>query len=182
MSEIVVRNKTIDDIDACVRLGSVVQRSAYRDIFPPETFDKRDADMHTRIQQRKADRLNGTNEWGSNSAMVEYVAVSDGKVVGYVRGLVESTCQRYRDKKYAEVKAIFVDQEYQKLGVGKKLFDEIANKFKEKGCKRMVIGVLKENLSAHKIYPKWGCKLDDYQDEFQMMGYRVPQVYYIYDL
>lgn len=45
-----------------------------------------------------------------------------------------------------------------------------------------MIGVLKENDKARKVYEKWGGKLDKYTQPFVKLGVGYDEVFYTYEL
>jgi ribosomal protein S18 acetylase RimI-like enzyme len=175
MSAIVIRKTTIADIDQTVRLGNKVWRAAYAHIMSPEVFDARDAKADEKIKQAK--------EIGVNmSGRIDYVAVDGNKVVAFAIGTTESGYENY--KGHADLMAIYINPEYQRFGLGRKLFDKVVAFFKKEGCKMMVIGVLKENTQARKAYEKWGGKLDAYETQWKekVTGLSFPEVFYTYNL
>ena len=53
---------------------------------------------------------------------------------------------------------------------------------KSNGATKFVIGVLKDNHNAKKVYEKWGGKLDEYTQPFVKLGVGYDEVFYTYDL
>jgi inosine/xanthosine triphosphate pyrophosphatase family protein len=45
-----------------------------------------------------------------------------------------------------------------------------------------VIGVLKDNHKARKVYEKWGGKLDNHEQPFVKLGVGYDEVFYTYEL
>ena len=46
----------------------------------------------------------------------------------------------------------------------------------------MVIGVLKENTKARKVYESWGGTLSEYEQVFVQMKVGYPEVFYTYKI
>ena len=53
---------------------------------------------------------------------------------------------------------------------------------KENGATKYVIGVLRDNYKARKVYEKWGGKLDEYVQPFVKLGVEYDEVFYTYNL
>ena len=83
---------------------------------------------------------------------------------------------------YADLGAIYIHPDYQGLGIGSKLKQIFIDWAKSNGATKFVIGVLKDNHNARKIYEKWGGKLDEYTQPFVKLGVEYDEVFYTYDL
>ena len=46
----------------------------------------------------------------------------------------------------------------------------------------MVIGVLKDNTKARKVYESWGGKLSQYEHDFVQMDVGYPEVFYTFEI
>lgn len=173
---IYIRKAKMGDAEQHTKLNNEVWRTAYAHILPKEVFDKRDAELERRVKTY--------GSWGLNKdGNVDYVAVDNERIVAILRGTSLSNYEHYRELGYADLMAIYIHQDYQHQGIGKKLFDFTISVFKKQGCDKMVIGVLKDNLQARKAYEKWGCILDKtYEKAFTISGKEYPEVFYIYDL
>ena len=71
---------------------------------------------------------------------------------------------------------------YQGLGVGtqfRKTFEKWARK---NGATKYVIGVLKDNKKARKVYEAWGGLLSHHEQDFVRLGVGYPEVFYTYNL
>ena len=53
---------------------------------------------------------------------------------------------------------------------------------KENGANKFVIGVLKENHKARKVYEKWGGKLSSHTQNFIKLGVGYKEVFYTYEI
>ncbi len=52
----------------------------------------------------------------------------------------------------------------------------------ENGASKYVIGVLKDNKKARKVYESWGGKLSSYEESYVKLGIGYPEVFYTYNL
>ena len=175
MSQIKIRKTAVDDIEEGFRLVNRIWRIAYAHIMPKEIFDQRDAALDEKIKKAKEAGVN-------KDGRIDYVAVDGDRIVAIVKGTSVSGYKRYRNMDYADLTAVYIDPEYQRQGLGKKLFDKVVEFFKSQGRTRMTIGVLKENHAARKAYEKWGGRLDGYEKYFVKQGHSFPEVFYLYDL
>jgi len=79
------------------------------------------------------------------------VAVADGKVVGYVIGVI-------RWGATGHILAIGVDPSYRRQQIGWTLMERIINRLRAKGAKTIRLEVRKSNLGAQQFYLKLGFK------------------------
>ena len=176
MKNIIIRNARKSDAEQFVKLKNTVWKSAYAHFMPKEIFDDNDAKVNERIAKFKTRELN-------KKGSIDLVAIVGDKIVALVGGDALSSYDHYKELGFADLCAIYIDLEYQNCGIGRKLFEKVTRHFRKLGCKKMVIGVFKDNVQARKAYEKWGCVLDTtYEEPFEKMGYTFPEVFYIYDL
>ena len=88
-----------------------------------------------------------------NKNEVMYVATIDDKVVGVIQA--EKYRLLYADKK-ANVLALAIDNNYQGLGIGKKLIEEVEKWTKKIGYKTIRLNSGIERINAHKFYKHLG--------------------------
>lgn len=106
-----------------------------------------------------------------------WVAEVDTRVVGYCVGGPE------RDVHPAggEIYALYVLPAEQGHGIGRALLSTAAADLSERGFKRMMIWVLRDNHPARRFYEAQGGKLAD-ERTFSIRGQDLPEVAYAYDL
>lgn len=151
-----------------------VWRDAYADIFPRELFDARD--------NARCDRADGfTEEKFVGERKVAYVAVHEGKIVGLMFGTLDSDYEFFKDT-YADLVALYVYPDYQGIGIGTALRDIFIDWAKNKKANRFVIGVLKNNTKARKVYESWGGTLSEHEHDFVQMNVGYPEVFYTFDI
>ena len=79
-----------------------------------------------------------------------YVAKKDDEVLGYIGGwIIDTTCDMIN---------FVVKEEYQRLGIGTKLFKTLENKIKELNAFEILLEVRISNTKAQKFYYKHGFK------------------------
>ena len=151
-----------------------VWRSAYGRILPKEVFDGRDYARKDRAAGFTADKFLGERK-------TAYVAEHEGKLVGLMFGTLDSDYEDFKDE-YADLVALYIDPEYQGKGIGTALRDLFIKWAKEKNATQYVIGVLKENHNARKVYESWGGTLSDKEHDFVVMGVGYPEAFYTYKI
>lgn len=174
-TNLIIRKTEPKDAEQHVRLGLSVWRCAYKNIFPEEVFiDK---------ENKAEDKIKNFDKSIQNDNMsLSYVAESDGKIVGFVFGRMISHYEHFGKMGYADLEAIYIHPDYQGLGIGSKLKQIFIDWAKSNGATKFVIGVLKDNHNARKVYEKWGGKLDEYTQPFVKLGVGYDEVFYTYDL
>lgn len=155
-------------------LLDTVWRSAYGNIFPEEVFDARDSHREERAAAFTEEKFIGERK-------TAYVAEKDGKIVGLMFATLDSDYEFFRND-YADLVALYVHPDYQGRGIGSGLRDLFIKWAKEKKADRYVIGVLKENTKARKVYESWGGKLSEHQHDFTVMNAGYPEVFYTYKI
>lgn len=86
------------------------------------------------------------------------VAESDYDIVGYCVCKIEEKPPVYENIKYGEVDNLAVLEEYQRKGVGEKLFQEAAEWFKKMGIQRIELMVTDGNKKSNSFWQKMGFK------------------------
>ena len=151
-----------------------VWRAAYGHIFPEKVFDARENAMADRVSAFTEEKFIGERK-------TAYVAECEGKIVGLMFGTLDSGYEYFK-KDYADLVALYIDPEYQGMGIGTALRDIFIKWAKERDADQMVIGVLKENRKARKVYESWGGTLSEYEQDFVQMKVGYPEVFYTYKI
>ena len=154
-------------------LVNKVWRDAYAHIFPEEVFIEKDNQVEEKSKTF-------TDKMKNDDKNIAYVAEYDGEIIGIMCGSINSSYNHFNE--YADLIALYVDPKYQGLGIGssfKNIFEQWAT---ENGATQYVIGVLKDNLKARKVYESWGGKLSGFEEDFVKLGVGYPEVFYTYEL
>ena len=155
-------------------LLDTVWRDAYSDIFPVEVFDARDKYREDRARGFSVEKFHGDRK-------IAYVAEADGKPVGMMFGTLDSDYEYFKND-YADLVILYIHPDYQGKGIGKALKDIFVDWAKGKNADKYVIGVLKDNVKARKVYEAWGGTLSDYSHEFKVMDVDYPEAFYTYTI
>lgn len=137
----IIREAKEQDVESIVNININGWVKTYQGIFPNEFLKK--------LEQKKSESI----EKCKNKINEYIVCEIENKVVGFLR------CGKNKkgyDEKYAEVYALYIDSQYQKRGIGRKLLEY--SFIKLKGIyDNVLISTLQEN-SATKFYEKCGGK------------------------
>jgi ribosomal protein S18 acetylase RimI-like enzyme len=163
---IVIRQATIDDAAGIAHVQVDCWRTTYAGLMPDDylanlSYEEREA-MWRRVH-------------GPQSTSFVYVAEDEaGRIVGFVSG----GPQRLDDLEYdGELHAIYILQEHQGKGIGRRLAETLAQRLAQEGYKSMILWVLKENASARGFYEALGGKLVR-EGRFEIDGVSVTEVAY----
>ena len=151
-----------------------VWRDAYGHIFPKEVFDGRDYAREERVNGFTEDKYVGERK-------IAYVAECDGKIVGLIFGTLDTDYEYFKNE-YADLTALYVYPEYQGKGIGTALRDIFTEWAKTKKANKYIIGVLKDNIKARKVYESWGGELSEYEYNYVVMNVAYPIVFYIMEI
>jgi ribosomal protein S18 acetylase RimI-like enzyme len=92
-----------------------------------------------------------------------FIAEINNKSIGFIAGIIEKFTEiddcHYKHNKEGRVLELFVDENYRKENIGKKLMENIEKYLKDKGCDFMLIDVFEHNSTAKEFYKKNGYKI-----------------------
>ena len=151
-----------------------VWRDAYKDIFPEEVF----IDKENRIEEKRKQFI---EKLVNNKNTILYVAECENKIVGIMIGEINSG-YKYFHNEYADLVGLYIDPKYQGMKIGTNLKNIFEKWAKENGATKYMIGVLKDNINAIKVYESWGGKLSEYESDFVKLGVNYKEVFYTFDL
>jgi len=168
-----IRKITTDDVESFIKLRNLVWRDAYKHIFPEEVFLDRERNEEKSIAFVKTWDLN------ANGA-IHYMAEDNGRMVGFMIGNVHSQYAHFED--YADLNAVYIHPDYQGKGIGTKFFNIFVEEMRNLGATKFVIGVLKDNKKARRVYERWGGKLDSRTQPFEKLGKLYDEVFYTFEI
>ena len=171
---LMIRKVKPNDAREWINLNNMVWRDAYHHIFPEEVFQEREKQVEEKIKVF-SDKMKNNHE------IISYVALYNNKIIGIMHGRITSS-YKYFSLEYADLKILYIDPKFQGYGIGTSLKNIFEKWARENGASKYVIGVLKDNFKARKVYESWGGKLAEYEQDLIKLGTRYPEVFYIYDL
>lgn len=169
-----IRKLKLSDAKEYVTLHNLVWQSAYAHIFPKEVFIDREKRSKEKIENFH-NLVNAPNEIG-------YVAEIDNTIVGFMNATLISNYEHFKDLGYAELMGLYIHPDYQNKGIGSSFKQIFVDWAKNQGATKYVIGVLRDNFNARKVYEKWGGKLDNYTQPFVKLGVEYDEVFYTYEI
>lgn len=174
INSIVIRPAKPEDGRAWWTLVNQVWQDAYAHIFPEEVFLER--------AKRVEENIASFQGWVKNdSERITCVAECDGRIIGIMCGSIRCAHAPF-DSDYADLGAIYIDPAFQGRRIGtafRKSFEEWARK---NGAFQYVIGVLKENQKARRVYEAWGGKLCQQETDFVKWNVAYPMLFYTFSI
>lgn len=95
-----------------------------------------------------------------------WVAVNDNKVIGYLAGSIDEEKPSYVIKLLAELNNFYIEEEYRRQGIGKKLVEEFKNYCINKGIEEMKVTASAKNMNARRFYQNNG--FEDFEVTYKM--------------
>lgn len=140
-----IRPATLDDVDGIAKVHVDSWRTTYRGIMPDAFLDS--LSYERRAEQRRNKMLEGgKKEWS-------FVAANDdGRIIGFALGGHERDGTPGYD---GELYAIYLLDECQRQGIGRKLTLAVARELAAHGLTSMLVWVLADN-SSRKFYEHLG--------------------------
>lgn len=156
-----IRKAQLEDAEAIARIHVASWRVAYTGIISSEFLSA----------LSEAERLRGWRQRLADGQTVILVAQEAGSTVGWVSG------GRSRDEDgndVSEVYAIYLQAEYWRRGIGRKLMAEMEGLLPR--CTSITLWVLAENLGAIRFYDKIGYSPDGAEKSIQLGGQTFTEV------
>ena len=145
---IVVRRATPQDAPAIAAVRIASWRITYRGLIPDAYLDGMQLEQSIALWDRV---LNA----GKNDTSV-FVADNDGVVVGFAAGNMLSEPRYELD---AELSAVYVQREFQHVGLGRRLVAAVARAQREHGARGLIVWVIAGNKGARAFYEQLGAAL-----------------------
>lgn len=117
-------------------------------------------------------RVKGRRDFFTDSRKTSFVAIIDGKIVGFCDAgpaRIENAASNL-NASYGEIYAIYVLQQYQKLSIGKMLYEQAIKHLQEIGLSSFVVWTLVKNKAAIEFYIKQGCTATPWHKSFEAAG------------
>ncbi len=155
--------------EMCIDLAKIKHRvwqSTYKNIYPKQTLDNFNIEHHA----------NKFKNMILSKNLELFVAIVDDKIVGYT---AIGKSPRRQNLDFFELVLLYVLQEFQGQGIGKKLFDFAKEKLYKLNQKHFMIYCNKYNTKAHNFYKKMGCKIIEIEPDNPDKS--LPQIKFIYN-
>jgi len=167
-AKIIIREVKIGDERGIARAHAAGWKAAYRGIFPDEILDGMSEEKGgPRFREAIEKRLSDDN------APPFLLAEIDGGIAGFASSVTPP--QQAADIYDCEIKAIYVDPRFHRLGIGKKLVSETAKRFFDQGKRAMLIMTADGN-PYRAFYEKLGGKPVEGLGSITVGGKEVPLI------
>ena len=141
----IIRDATLEDAIGIATVQVSSWQTSYKGLMPDEAIASRS------LERRLANwEKNLSNE---ERQSITLVAVIEGKVVGFVTGGKPQNVVEGFD---GELYAIYLLQDAQGEGIGRKLMQTLATRMHKAGYKNLILSVLKNNTKSRGFYEKMG--------------------------
>ena len=165
MDEIIIRKAIYADCKNLSLLKREIWETTYRGIYPDEKFDNYN---YIKNEEKFKNFIDNPNQ-------ELYIATIDNEIIGYIEfGTPFRPFENYKQ----EIGLFYLKKEYQRHGLGKKLFNLAFNYIKDTGVDKFFISCHKYNLNALKFYEKMGGKIVKIDDDSANHG--IPQIKFEY--
>lgn len=148
MKDIVIRHETEYDFESSLEVKRLSWLSAYSHIFSPESINN-----HFNSKLNSAGYKSEYIDLAKNTKQL-YVAELDGKVVATM-----NIAPKHEAYDFVEILWLYVHPDYQRMGIGKKLYDLAKLLILEQGVKKIHIEALTDNKIGCSFYSKNGGKI-----------------------
>jgi len=149
--EPIVKKATIDDLGIIQELNSILFRKEYSE------FDKT-------LNCEWTNGTSGTDYFRSRITKDDscaLISLVGERVVGYIVGALAQTKDYRNVKRMAELENMFILEDFQRYGIGTKLFDGFLEWCKSKEATRLKVVASEKNTQAINFYRKNGFKDHD---------------------
>ncbi|WP_057914256.1 GNAT family N-acetyltransferase [Peribacillus muralis] len=141
-----IREATVADAQAIATVHVDSWRTTYKNIIPNDFLDK------LSYEKRKALWIENISKEGNHIYVKEN---GDGSIVGFISGGKRATNQVAHS---GDVTSIYILEEFQGMGIGKKLLTKLFLKFEELSYHSIFVEVLEGNKSRF-FYEAFGAKV-----------------------
>lgn len=158
MNKIVIRKVTEDDFNTLINIS----KKTFDDTFRPDNKDEV-IDHYLKTSFTKEKMMTQLD----NPHSEFYFALIDEQVAGYLKiDTNDAQTENITDNLF-EIERIYVDNPFQKQGIGKHLYGKAVSRAQDQNIKKIWLGVWEHNHNALDFYKKIGFKHID-SHVFQM--------------
>ncbi|GAB6256997.1 MULTISPECIES: GNAT family N-acetyltransferase [Peribacillus] len=141
-----IRHASVADAEGIAIVHVDCWRTTYKEIMPSDFLD------NLSYEKRKEIWIKNINRDGNYVYVAEN---NEGKIVGFIDGGKRDTNQVENS---GDLTAIYILENFQRMGIGKKLIKELFLKFEALGFKTIFVEVLEDNKSRF-FYEAFGAEL-----------------------
>jgi len=149
------RKATVVDAQSIVGINLQMWRTTYRNLVSSKTIEARFLTNDKRVET-------AIEQISTNNTYI--VAEIDNRVIGFIQ-YIQSNNKDFED--YGVIQALCILDEYQRIGIGKVLFNLALSELRKLGFKRIFLDCLVGN-SANDFYLKMGTTIHSVKEELFM--------------
>ncbi len=143
-----IREATLDDIDAIAATGIEGWREAYRDVLPAAVLASMSVDRQVRRWRRYMTEQNGS--------ISTFVATAGATIVGFGRCGGQRTRELVEAGYTGEYQALHVRRAMQRHGLGRALITAMTDALSAAGHRASAVWVFRDNLPGRRFYGALG--------------------------
>ncbi|MAG07957.1 hypothetical protein CMO89_00635 [Candidatus Woesearchaeota archaeon] len=83
-------------------------------------------------------------------------ATEDGKIIGYIRGIIKTRHPEFKIKKEGYIQECYINQEHRNKGIGKSLAKQILKWFNENSITFITVSIYHSDIEANDFWKKIG--------------------------
>lgn len=168
MNDFKIRKAKSSDCFDLSLLKREIWETTYRGIYPDSKIDNYD---YQENEKRFKNFINNPNQ------QLYVVTNDDNNIIGYIE--FGKPFRPFRDYNQ-EIGLFYIRKDYQRHGLGTKLFDLASKQIKFNGSDKFFISCHKYNLDAQKFYKKMGGKIVHIDNDSANDG--LPQIKFEYNI
>lgn len=166
MENVVIRKAQENDLEELYKVCS----KTFIDTYKGKGRDRPDEMVYEYVREKFEPSI--LNEEIKNQKIDTYVAVSDNKIVGYLKLTQEEPPGFVTERNLCHLERIYLLKENQGKGIGKSLLEKSYEVAKKRGYLGVWLGVWDENQEAISFYLKSGFKkVGSHNWEFDYEGF-----------
>lgn len=151
---VIIRKATENDLKAVQELNYKLFDLEFSNDFDPAL------NMEWTFSEKGEKYFKGLIEDGT-----VWVAVDNDRVIGYLAGSIDGK-PSYATKSLAELENFYIDEEYRRQGIGKKLVQKLKNYCIDQGIEEMKVTASSKNINAREFYKNNG--FEDFEVTYKM--------------
>lgn len=163
-----VRDAIPNDVPSVAKIHMDVWKDTYEGIVPSEVLSERN---YEELEDSWLDRIFDDPDTKEIMLVAEN---EDGEVVGFIVASTDG-----QDSYESMIKSIYVNEEYQRQGIGTMLFQAAIERLVEENINNLIVWTYKDNKNR-KFYEKMGGKLFK-EATVEVNGRKVDKISYVWD-
>lgn len=158
-AQFTIRPATYEDISEILKVNNVTWNSCYKGYIPDDILQKHSQELAIRISKWQA-------AWQNK---IGFVAEINGQIIGEATGCLQGTTEDFD----CLLNTLYVNPDYQGLGIGKALFLRFTEEMKNQNKHKLEIHTIYKGIPDENGHTKLGPSISFYQK----MGCQLTETY-----